>query len=68
MQIHDEVFQYIHQDAQWDPTARGSSTLRVFSSPPEKVGSVQDIRVGNFALRIYRPDGDAPPAGLSVVL
>ena len=56
--FHDQYFQYLVPDDQkiWDGSARiKSSSLPPMESTPMKVGTIQDIDLGHFNLRVFSP-------------
>src|SRR5271156_6756055 len=54
VQYHDTYFQYLKPDTEWNPGWRTApSRFASTSSKPVKVGSVIDLKLGKFSVRIY---------------
>jgi hypothetical protein len=69
VQYHDTHFQYLKPDTEWNPGWRiAPSRFALTSSRLMKIGSVIDIDLGKFSIRIYTPDGVQPAAGWPVML
>ncbi|KAH9884383.1 Alpha/Beta hydrolase protein [Xylariomycetidae sp. FL2044] len=69
--FHDRYFQYVQPDDQkpWDGSARTRpSWLPDTESASATVGSVRDIDLENFPVRIFTPEGPRPDAGWPVLL
>jgi acetyl esterase/lipase len=69
--FHDKYLQYLVPDDRksWDGSARlGHSRVPPTESTPVPVGSVRDLNLGNFDVRIFTPDGARPPNGWPVFI
>ncbi|KAI0734427.1 lipase/ esterase [Fomitopsis betulina] len=51
----------------WDPAVRQGNPVNG-ASEPLKVGSVQDIPLSKFSIRVFTPEGSAPDAGWPVLI
>ena len=51
----------------WDPAVRKGNPVNG-ASEPLKVGSVQDIPLSKFSIRVFTPEGSAPEAGWPVLI
>jgi acetyl esterase/lipase len=69
---HDEHFQFLEplkRDTVWDSDLRRApSRFESTSSGPVKVGSVRNVDLGNFHVRVYTPEGVPPTAGWPVMI
>jgi acetyl esterase/lipase len=69
--FHDEYFQYLVPDDQktWDGSAReGIKDMPPTGSEPVKVGTIRDLQVGKFEVRVFTPDVERPSRGWPVFL
>lgn len=51
----------------WDPAVRKGNPVNG-ASEPLKVGSIQDIPLSKFSVRVFTPEGSAPEAGWPVLI
>lgn len=64
--FHDQYLQYIVPDDQkvWDGSARLPNPLSPSTgSTPVTVGSVEDLDLGDYTVRVFTPEGTRPPQG-----
>ncbi|OIW32646.1 hypothetical protein CONLIGDRAFT_653236 [Coniochaeta ligniaria NRRL 30616] len=69
--FHDQYLQYVIPDDSkpWDGSARlGNPSLPPTESTPVPVGSVRDLDLGDYDIRIFTPAGEAPPDGWPVFI
>lgn len=69
--FHDKYFQYLIPDDQqpWDGSARTKKqSLPPTESKPVAVGSVRDVDLGNYQVRVFTPDSARPRAGWPVFI
>lgn len=69
--FHDQYFQYLVPDDQkiWDDSARTRSTsLPQMESTPVEVGSIRDIELEHFPIRVFTPKGERPSRGWPVLI
>jgi acetyl esterase/lipase len=63
--FHDQYYQHIVPDDQkvWDGSARLPLDCPPTGSTPVAVGSVEDLDLGNYTVRVFTPDSPKPSRG-----
>ncbi|KAI9726104.1 MAG: hypothetical protein M1834_009420 [Cirrosporium novae-zelandiae] len=69
--FHDKHLQYVVPDDSqpWDPAIRTrKGPMAAGQSPLSKVGDTRDIKVSNWEMRVFTPEGNPPEGGWPVFL
>lgn len=68
--FHDEHMQYVQPDELivWDAAARTQPGLPSGGSKPVPVGSIRDVDLGRFPVRVYTPAGECDENGWPVLV
>jgi acetyl esterase/lipase len=58
--FHDKYMQYVQRDESkvWDSSARTTPSLPPGGSAHVQVGSIEDVQLPDFAVRVFTPEGE----------